>query len=274
MRRISLFSQSLFALPLRDTIEAVPETGASAVELACAAPHLDRATAEREGGTVAERCVQLGVEVSALSLFTHFTDPALRDAHLKDALYFIGLAPSFGTKVVKITPGPPGSEEAGEEHWTRLKDTLPRVLDAAGEAEVVLAFETHMRQLTDTLAGTQRLLDMTDSAALGVTLDFSNLVFAGEDIVAAIRAMGPRIVNAHVKNGYIDEAGGWHFGPLDEGWTNYPDVFAALDEIGYSGYLTVECLGPDAQRAPRETAARDIAILKRMLEEHDAHRRD
>jgi len=43
-------------------------------------------------------------------------------------------------------------------------------------------------------------------------------------------------------------------------------AIATTAEIGYDGYLPVECLGPDAQAQPADTARRDLTILKRYLE--------
>ena len=54
--RPSLFSQSLFALPLEAAIEVTAEIGFGAIELACSEPHFDAARARRAadpGGTPA-----------------------------------------------------------------------------------------------------------------------------------------------------------------------------------------------------------------------------
>ena len=38
-----------------------------------------------------------------------------------------------------------------------------------------------------------------------------------------------------------------------------------LREVGYNGYLTVECLGPEARDKPFETVRRDLEILTQYL---------
>jgi sugar phosphate isomerase/epimerase len=215
---------------------------------------------------VAALATSLGLEVSALSLFTAFTEPATRHGQVAAACEFIGLAPRFDTNVVKLTPGAPASRGAAQAHWDSLAAALEPLCDAASEAGVRLAFETHMRQLTDTLAGARRLMDMAP-ADVGLTVDFSNLRFAGEDLGAAIPLLAPRMYNAHVKNGVIGPDGAWRFLPLDQGLTDYAQVVPQLRDLGYDGYLAVECLGPDARTAPRETAARDLALLRRWVPE-------
>ena len=122
-----------------------------------------------------------------------------------------------------------------------------------------------MRQLTDTLTGTQRLLEMADSDTLGLTVDFSNMMFARENMEDVFAALSPRRYNTHVKNGLIDAGGDWCFLPLDKGWTDYTEVCRLLKSSDYAGYITVECLGTDAREQPMKTVQRDLGILKQYL---------
>lgn len=265
--KISLFSQSLFALPLMDAIEATARIGFSAIELACTKPHFDLETAVTEPKKVAKQIQKAVLKVSALSLFNNFTDRAGLDAQIEEAETYIRLASLFDTEILKMTPGPPGSAKATEEHWRCLAIALDRLVPVAEKTGVRLAFETHMRQLTDTLAGSKRLLEMAKSNVVGLTVDFSNLKFAGEKMPNVISTLEGRIYNTHIKNGTIDEDGGWHFHALDTGLTDYLEVLSLLREINYTGYLTIECLGPDANEKPIETAKRDLEILRRYLEQ-------
>jgi len=264
--KISLFTQSLFALPLDEVIPATVACGYPAMELACTGPHLDLDTARRRGSDLAAAARDAGLEVSALSLFNSLTEAGRLEAQLTEAEEFIALAPVFGAAVVKLTPGAPASAEATQAHWDCLARALPRLIAAAEGAGVRLAFETHMRQLTDTLAGSLRLLELAASDTVGLTVDFSNLVFAGEDLAEAIPLLAGRMYNAHVKNGRIGADGSWQFLALDTGLTEYADVLPLAAAAGYEGYLAVECLGADAKTDPVGTARRDREILTRYLE--------
>ena len=133
---VSLFSQSLFALPLDEAIAAVAKAGFPAIELACTAPHFDLDTAQRDADAVAERIRQAGLEQD-----------------LESAETFIRLAPLFHTSLIKLTPGPPASADAQAGHWAWLAYAIDALTATAAQVEVRLAFETHMRQLTDTLEG-------------------------------------------------------------------------------------------------------------------------
>ena len=265
--KISLFSQSLFSLPLMDAIKATARIGFSAIELACAKPHFDLEMAFKEPERVAEQVHKSGLKVSALSLFNNFTDRTRLNEQVEVAETYICLASLFQTKIIKLTPGPPGSADATEVHWRCLETALARLAPVAKEVGVRLAFETHMRQLTDTLSGSKRLLEIAKSDAVGLTVDFSNLSFAGENMPEVISTLKDRMYNAHVKNGTIGEDGKWHFHALDTGLTEYLEVLALLRDANYNGYLTIECLGSDARESPLETAKRDLDILRGWLEQ-------
>ena len=265
--KIALFSQSLFSLPLEDAIDGAARIGFSAVELACARPHFHVELARTDPERVAGQIRRNGLSVSGLSLFNDLTDVSCRDEQFEEAETFIRLAPLFGTDLLKLTPGPPGSAAATQAHWDRLAAALERLVPVAEDVGVRLAFETHMRQLTDTLTGARRLLHMAPSPAVGLTVDFSNLAFAGENLPEAIAALVDRTYNAHVKNGTVGADGSWHFHALDTGLTDYAEVLAGMRVANYEGYLTIECLGNEAREKPLQTARRDLRILRSLLGE-------
>ncbi len=259
--KISLFSQSLFALPLQEAISATAEIGFSAIELACAKPHFDSEIATKDPAKIAHLIRQNKLTVSALSLFNDFTNISNLDDQIQKAELFISLAPLFETKIIKMTPGPPGSLNAKDEHWDCLSSAIKRLIPIAEKFNVKLAFETHMRQLTDTLDGSKRLLNIADSETVGLTVDFSNLSFAGERIDEVILEIKEKIYNTHIKNGTVGEDGTWYFNALNNGLTDYNKVLKLLYQIGYDGYLTIECLSQSAKDKPIETAKADLDIL-------------
>lgn len=267
MNNISLFSQSLFVLPLKEAIDATAQIGFNAIEIACASPHLDIETARNKPDEIAKYIKQAGLKVSALSLFNNFTDKQRLDDEINKAEIYIRLAPLFDAEIVKATPGPPASAQANEDHWQTLEIAIQRLIPVAKSVGVKLAFETHMRQLTDTLSGSKKLLEIADSDIIGLTVDFSNLSFANESIPESISVLGKRMYNTHLKNGTIDEDSNWHFKKLDDGLTDYNEVFAILGDIRYKGYLTIECLSPDARTKPIETAKTDFNILTCYIEQ-------
>lgn len=265
--KISLFSQSLFALPLHESIETTAKIGFSAIELACSKPHFDEELAANDPTKIADFIKQNGLAVSALSLFNNFTDISKLDDQINKAELFISLAPLFKTKIIKMTPGHPSSLNAKDEHWNCLSLAIKILIPIAEKYGVKLAFETHMRQLTDTLNGSKRLLNIADSETVGLTVDFSNLSFAGEKIDEIISELKGKIYNTHIKNGTVGDDGTWYFNALDNGLTDYIKVLKLLHQIGYDGYLTIECLSQSAKNKPFETAKADLDILLEYIKQ-------
>ena len=265
--KVSLFSQSLFALDLSEAIAATARIGFPAIELACTSPHFDLETARNEPERTADEIQQAGLRVSALSLFNTFTDLSRLEEEVEAAVTYIRLAPLFKTKLLKLAPGPPSSAQASEERWQCLAIALNRLIPTARDIGVRLAFETHLSQLTDTLTSSQRLIEMTPADVVGLTVDFLNLAFAGEQMTDVIRVPKNRIYHTHIKNGHIDSEGEWRFQSLDEGLIDYAALLGLLRDAGYDGYLSVECLSPQAQELPAETARSDFETLRNYLDQ-------
>lgn len=72
--------------------------------------------------------------------------------------------------------------------------------------------------------------------AIGIYYDIGNMVSMGVDVPAEIRLLGPLIVGVHVK----DRAIGGGTVPLGRGAANFPEIFKALRDIGYSRPLIIQ----------------------------------
>ena len=125
-------------------------------------------------------------------------------------------------------------------------------------------------------------LDSLGCKSMCVNLDPANLAMvAGDDPVAAVKTLAPYIVHTHAKDGrmiaYHDPEIIYDFFadggigdlrledcfqelPLGQGVVPWGEYLAALREIGYDGYLTIEReVGPDP--------AADIAMAVNFLKE-------
>ena len=122
----------------------------------------------------------------------------------------------------------------------------------------------------------KQFLDGLHSTGVAVNLDPANLVMVtGDDPVRAVHTLRDYIVHTHAKDGVkladndpevvyglvkndVPTGRGFEEVPLGEGAVDWPRYLAALDEIGYRGYLTIEReVGPDP--------AADIAMAVRFL---------
>ena len=267
----SLFSEILAALPVDEAIAVTARLGFPAIELLCGAPHLDHERAPRDAETVAARIRDAGLAVSVLSLHNSFTEPDRLAEQLGVVRTFMALAPAFGTDVLQLDPGRPAAADAEPEHWHCLARALRELAAMADDAGVKLAFHTTMRQITSTVAGAERLLDLAGAECIGVSADFCNLRINGDDPRRVMARLGSRIFHTHIKNGEVAGDGTWLFSRLDHGLLDYTDLLPRLHAAGYRGYLSIESIGRNAAKYAAPEAARaagtDLQLLRAYLKQ-------
>ena len=176
----------------------------------------------------AEACRKHGVRISSLAMGMLNQIPYATD---KSAQLWVAqsvdVAPKLGQKVVMLAFFSDGDikdkPDLQKEVIRRLKTVAPK----AEEAGVVLGIESWLNA-DDHL----RIIDAVGSPAVKVYYDVANMTHQGYDILKEIRQLGSeRICGLHCKeNGFL----------LGKGPVDFPKVKAALDDIGWSGWLTVE----------------------------------
>jgi sugar phosphate isomerase/epimerase len=261
---ISIFTQSLFAFDLKRAIEVAGEVGFDGIEIACQKPHLTLAQAQHERRIIMSFIQSAGLAVSALSTYTNFTELSAAKQSRKDLMSFTRLASEFETEMIKFTPGPPSSVHASRKDWETLERELEPCVKLAEKQKVKLAVETHLNMLTDTTLSTMRLVDMFDSPAVGVNLDFCNVFLGGDAPDESILQIQDKVYFTHVKDVDTDVSNRY-WTPLGQGKLNYPGIIKALTEIGYNGYLSIECLYDKINDRPREAIENDLRYLARLL---------
>jgi sugar phosphate isomerase/epimerase len=114
---------------------------------------------------------------------------------------------------------------------------LAPVLEGCGSR---LALETHEEVTTFECL---RLLEETDSPALGITLDIANVVVRGEDPVAATRRVAPHVVLTQLRDVALlptEEGLGRFLVPVGEGIVDWPTVLGILAEHAPGVNLSIE----------------------------------
>jgi sugar phosphate isomerase/epimerase len=158
------------------------------------------------------------------------------------------------------------------EAWGMVRAAFDALVPVAQESGVGLAVEGVFGHLVHDYYTMLELLRHYDSPALGINLDPSHGVLVGNDIPWVVRQLGSRIRHVHLKDavgrpGMFGET--FVFPLLGEGVVPWADTFAALDEVGYDGYLTVEFESWDYYRQvlhhdPVEAARVSLEILGRL----------
>ena len=166
----------------------------------------------------------------------------------------LDLAQELGTSIVTTLIGLIPRDEDAERYQIMLEacGELARYADSMGAH---FAIETG----PDISLTLRQFLDSLHSTGVAVNFDPANIAMVtGEDLVTAVRTLAPYIVHTHAKDGvmlrYRGPAfvyGGEHPSgggdeiacretPLGEGSVRWTEYLAALESVGYRGFLTIE----------------------------------
>ena len=99
-----------------------------------------------------------------------------------------------------------------------------------------------------------------------MNLDFRNIRTCTEAPLDAIERFSDRIYLTHVKESLFSTESGVYV-PMGQGKMDCQPILKQLRATGYDGYLSVECLYPQAKREdPRGAIAHDLSVLRELMD--------
>ena len=173
--------------------------------------------------------------------------------------------------------------DAGFADFGRRFTPILDVFDAQG---VNFALEVHPTEIAFDIATSERALAAVQQhTRFGFNFDPSHLAYQGVDYIRFIRQFGARIFNAHMKDvwwgkgdGTVGVFGGhtsfgdarrnWDFRSVGRGMVDFESLIVALNDVGYSGPLSVEW---EDSRMDRVHGATESAAFCRRLDFEPAH---
>lgn len=197
----------------------------------------------------------------------------------------IEAASAAGIGIVNVVAGPNLWEDGADttadpdEAWGRVVSALERICAHAGSCGVKIGLEPCWGTVVHDAATADRMLA---EVPVSVCFDPSHFVMTGDPIPELVRRWGERIVHFHLKDAFGSpgmEGEDFHFCLLGEGKVPWSETFAALEEIGYRGALSVEfeaynyleqVLGSDPERAARLAREQVTALIGNFLETKSA----
>jgi sugar phosphate isomerase/epimerase len=174
-------------------------------------------------------------------------------------------------------PVPPKMLDAGFE---LLAERFNPILDVFGECGVKFALEVHPTEIAFDVYTAERALEaLGRREEFGFNFDPSHLLWQGVDPVEFIRAFPDRIYHVHIKdaittlNGrsgilashlnFGDPRRGWDFRSPGRGAVNFEEIIRALNQVGYTGPLSIEW---EDSGMDREFGAREACQFTRKLD--------
>ena len=202
----------------------------------------------------------LGTGIAAFEYGISFSDkdPAVRKRAVEHVKKFITVAGELGSAVtIGLMTGKAGK---GEDRAARIEaayECLAECRASAEKAGIMLLLEAINRYESDYIMLQEEAVTAAKKAGgapIKILSDIYHMNIEEVYIVGTIRKFAKEI-------GYVHFAdSNRHY--IGEGHTDYAAVVKALKEVGYSGYISFECLPiPD----PDTTAKTSIANLKKCL---------
>ena len=248
-------------LPFAESLAKCRELGADGVQIY--AVEGEMAPENNNAATVAEKRRMLadnGLVVSALcgDLGGHgFCLADENPAKIERSKRIVDLALEMGTSIITTHIGVVPADVTCDRYKI-MQEACNQLAEYAHQNGAWFAVETG----PEPAERLRRFLDSLDSKGVGVNLDPANLVMVtGDDPVRAVDTLAPYIVHTHAKDGkmrkpsdpqviYDSFAVGGIEGlfiddyfvemPLGQGNVDFPNYLAALQKIGYHGFLTIE----------------------------------
>ncbi|HEX7225891.1 MAG TPA: sugar phosphate isomerase/epimerase [Candidatus Limnocylindria bacterium] len=164
-------------------------------------------------------------------------------------------------------------------------DALAGLLwELAGAAPdgVRVAFHPHTATWIETPDEVEELARRLPGTGAGLCLDVGHYTVGGGDPVEAIRRHGALVTHVHAKDvdaavlarlrageidGFMGAVRERLFTELGNGVLDLPGIVAALDDIGFAGWLMVE--QDSTWLAPSEAAAVGVRVLRHVIREQD-----
>ena len=170
---------------------------------------------------------------------------------------------------VLVVPGFVGPFETGppvvkdyEAAFQRAVADFRQVAPLAERLGVAIGIENVWNKFLQSAWEMRAFIDAVGSPMVGSYFDVGNCLRNGYP-EQWIRMLGKRIKSVHFKDFRVNVGNLQGFVDLFEGDVNYPEVMAALREVGYQGYCVVEVFSRQAY--PEAVVLRAGADVTRIL---------
>lgn len=246
---------------LRECFALAKKAGFDGVELCVDEEgELNIFSSEEEICKIGDDAKEIGVEIHSLmagTFFKYSLSSENAENHEKAFVVIkkeIDAAKILGAKTVLIVPGMVDSSIAGRDEvipydvaYDNAMSGMRELVPYAESAGVTMAIENVWNKFLLSPLEMRGFIDELDSKYVGAYFDVANVIQTGFP-EQWIRILGGRIKGVHFKDFKAPVGNIMGFTNLLAGSVNFPEVMAALSDIGYDGWVTSEISPMSAHR--------------------------
>lgn len=189
-------------------------------------------------------------------------DCVLRQERIQHTLDAGRLAKDLGAVTVATLGG--GELEEGMDRQTAVAHFIAGLKRVACEARKKnyppVLIDPQDGLLVETLPQALEIANQFKPDAIGVNVNTGNFHRAGQDAAGAIRELKERVRHVHIEDVAADGSGA--IVVPGTGQVDFLAVFTALDDVAYTGWLTVDLAGADAH--PDDAARQALEFLRQF----------
>lgn len=195
--------------------------------------------------------------ICAMNGGPNLSDPEGIDERIEQYKKILQLSADLGPGIVTGESKRKSPEISDAETWDVTVNSVGEIVEYGKKVGAQLAIEPGPSCFIRTPEDLLRLCKEVNG--LRVNYDPANVLRGGSDPVEGVKLLGNLIIHTHAKDARNLLGGGGGETPLGQGQVDFPNYIAALREVGFDGFLTIE-------REGGENRLRDIQQGKEFLE--------
>jgi L-ribulose-5-phosphate 3-epimerase len=203
---------------------------------------------EHEAEDAKKAAEKTGLRIHSVMNMAHWdyplssADPAVVAKSVKGMETSLRNAHFWGADTVLLVPAVVNPQTTYHDAWVRSQEQIRKLIPMAQDLKVIIGIEEVWNKFLLSPLEFARYIDEFSSPWIRAYFDVGNVVIFGypQDW---IRTLGKRIVKLHIKDFTFQKRQVAEWVPLREGEINWPEIYKALADVGYSGSATVELDG-------------------------------
>lgn len=208
---------------------------------------------------------QRGLAIPMMCCSPDFTspDPGHRAREVEKEKQWIRMSAALGARWCRVLSGQRRPEVSRADGIAYTVEGIQACLPYAREHGVTLILENHYKddfweypEFAQPMDIFCDIVDAIDDPHFGVNYDPSNTLLMGENPIALLRRVAPRVVTMHASDRYLAEgtledlrreemgvagyAKRLRHGEIGKGLNDYDAIFGILRDVGFDGWISIE----------------------------------